>query len=284
MTDGVDNTNIEAEARELDWVPEEDFQGDKSEWMDARAYLDYQRKLVPIVKKTNARLSEDLNNVKQQVRQLAAQLEASQGDFETLQEFHNEEVSRRVEETRSQLLAGIKVAKREGDVDTEVDLQGQLSKLDAANTRAGDEIEGGDGKNGKVSKTTEAELDPIYLDWQSKNPWFTTDPDRSDEAMLVARKIKREQPDLLGRAFYIEVDKRLSARTTRPGKGKVESSRGGSSRSNEGGRTYADLPAEARAQCDKYAKKFVRKDGRFKTTDEYRRHFINELENTGYFS
>lgn len=270
--------DFEAEAREMHWVPKEEYRGDPKDWVSAQEFVERGRQIMPILRENNKRLIEEQRSMRETVRQLAAKLEAAQGDFDTLQEFHNEEVSRRVEETRKELLSQLKVAKREGDVDTEVELQGQLSKLDAANTAVEEEIEEAGGK-----KPDAPQLTPDYLEWKSANDWFETDAERTYEAMAQATRLTKERPELRGKLFFAELDKRLHGKTSRPGNGKVEGSRGGASNTGGNGRTYADLDKDARAQCDKYAKKFVKKDGKFKTVDEYRKHYVAELENTGYF-
>lgn len=275
---------IEEAARALEWVPKEEFQGDPADWMDAAAWVDYQKKLNPILKKTNARLHSEMTAMRQQVNKLAQELEAAREDFSTLEEFHEEEVTRRVEETRKELLSQIKDAKRSGDVDTEVDLTDQLQRLNNVNAKTEQELEDGEErKNGKRVESVNA-LTPEYTEWKGRNGWFEVDAVRTYETMAIASKLTQERPDLRGQAFFAELDKRISGKTQRPGAGKVEGSRGSSTGGEAAGRTYADLPAEAKAQCDKYAKKFVRKDGKFKTEAEYRQHYVRELENTGYFS
>src|ERR1035437_4183631 len=151
--DNTDTGSIEVEARDMGWVPKDEFRGDESKWVSAEQFVDHGRHVMPILRKNNERLLADQQGMKAQLRQLTAELEAAKEDFSTLEEFHSEEVTRRVAETRKELLTQIKAAKREGDVDTEVDLTDQLQRLNSANTDAEDEIVDGEKKNGNRSAT-----------------------------------------------------------------------------------------------------------------------------------
>jgi len=274
------STDVEAEAREMGWVPEDEFRGDKAKWVTAEAFVDHGRQVMPILRKNNERLLEDQRVLRQQVNKLSQELDAARGDFATLEEFHNEEVTRRVAETRKELKNRIKEARTNEDVDAEIEATDQLQQLNVANkaveTSINDASDPNEGAAGPA-------LTPDYLAWKSTHDWFEVDAVRTYEAMAVAASITQDMPHLRGKAFFAEVDRRMLNGAARPATRKVEGSRGGSTQSSNAGRSYADLPSEAKAQCDKYAKKFVRANGQFKSEAEYRKHFVQQLETTGYF-
>ena len=277
------NTNdaVVAEARELGWVPKEDFRGDQSKWVDAEQFVEHGKHVMPILRKNNERLLDSQRATQRQVDQLTRELEAARNDFKTLEEFHNEEIVRRTQETRQQLLAQIKQAKHDGDVDTEVDLTDQLTQLSNAQREAEVEI------RATETESPPAPLTPDYLDWQGRNTWFEKDPERTYLAMALAAAITKDSPHLRNRDFFAELDKRLAGSVNGAGgprASKVEGSRGGGSNGANGGRSYADLPSDVKAACDKYAKKFVNPNGKFKTESEYRKHYVQQLEDQGYFN
>lgn len=279
--------NVEQEARELGWVPKDEWRGDQAKWVPADEFVERGHVVMPILKKNNERLLQTQQSLQTQVEQLRRELEAAKNDFQTLQEFHKDEVTRRVEETKRNLLERIKQAKTEGDVDTEVELTDQLQDLKAANKAAEKHINGADTVDeGSGGGEQQMPPNPAYDAWVSANNWFQTDPERTHEALAVGFRITKEMPHLRKEAFFEELDRRLNKGNGagRPGPGKVEGSRGGRTQGGTGGgRTYSDLPAEAKAQCDKYAKRFVNPSGQFKTEADYRKHFIQQLETTGYF-
>lgn len=277
--------DVEQEARALGWVPKEEWRGDQARWVPADEFVERGHTVMPILKKNNELLMQTQQGLQTQVEQLRRELEAAKNDFQTLQEFHKDEVTRRVEETKQRLLDKIKQAKHEGDVDAETTLTDQLTDLKAANKAAEKHINGEDTSGDGGSGEQQMPPNPTYDAWVAANSWFQTDPERTHEALAVGFRITKEMPHLRKEAFFAELDRRLNKGNGagRPGPGKVEGSRGGRTQGGSGGRTYADLPAEAKAQCDKFAKKFVNPNGQFKTEADYRKHFINQLETTGYF-
>lgn len=279
-------SSVETEARELGWVPKDEWRGDQAKWVPAEEFVERGHVVMPILRKNNERLLQTQQGMQTQLAQLKKELEASRNDFATLQEFHQDELTRRTKELRANLLEQIKDAKRESDIDKEVDLTDKLTQLNAANTAAERGLNGKGVISDDDQGAGQPELppNPAYDAWVSVNPWFMSDPERSHEAMAVGFRVTKEMPHLRGEAFFDEVDKRLAKGQVAPGRaGKVEAGRGGRTQSSGNGRTYADLPAEAKAQCDKYAKRFVNPAGQFKTDADYRKHFIAQLETTGYF-
>ena len=264
--------DVETEARTLGWKPREEYKGPDDKWVDAAEFVDNGHKFMPFIRSNNAKLIQKTQTLEQQLNGLRGELEAARGDLSTFQEFHNEEVARRVEETKQSLKQEIKQARDDNDVDRELDLQSKLSELNASVKEAEKEPE-----------SFAPPLTPDYMAWRAENPWFENDRVKTYETMATATRLREERPDLVNQAFYAELNRRLAGEPERKTTSKVEESRGGSN-SNAGGRTYSDLPSDAKKQCDKWADKFVKPNGTWKTKDEYRRHFIEELEATGYFS
>src|ERR1035437_6401948 len=109
----VVDESVESEAKEMGWVDKADFRGDESKWVDANTFVEHGRHVMPILRKNNERLLSDQQAMRQQVNKLTQELEATRGDFTALEEFQNEEIVRRVAETRAGILSKIKAAKQE---------------------------------------------------------------------------------------------------------------------------------------------------------------------------
>lgn len=276
-----------AEARTMGWVPQEEFRGDKSKWVDADAYVDRARTVMPILRHTNQALTQNVLQLTQRVNQLSEELNAQKSDFTTMEEFYNEQLVERVASAKKELLKQIKEAKDSGDSELEVELLDQLTDLKSSakgleKGKADDKQESG--------QPQEPPMHPAMQAWTAKNAdWFGVDPVKTQMAVGIGHLVKARNPALAGKAFYDAVDEEMARQTgqednTPPrAPSKVAGSRGGATSGDRGGRTYADLPAEAKAVCDKYAKRFVNPNGQFKTEADYRRHYVKQLEETGYF-
>lgn len=279
--------SVEAEAREMGWTSKEEFKGRAEKWVDAATFVERAKHVMPLLRKENERQEAKMRTLSAQVANLTSELTAARADLENFQEFHVEEVNRRVEEARKELKTRIKAAKEAGDVDTEVDLTEELSNLNAADRETKAAIKG----NGKDDALPEYDpsKDQILQSWSAKNTWFGgTQPGdirRTHEAIGVGREINLEMPHLKGQAFYEELDRRLEeihGEPASPQRTKVERSRGGATSSRSDGHTFSNLPAEAKKICDEYAERMVKPNGRWKTVADYRKHYIQQLEQTGY--
>jgi len=241
---------------------------------------------MPLLRKSNERLESQVSQLTSELRTLKGDLESSKTSVQELQEFYEEQLVERIALERKQLKADLREARTNEDIDREVEINTSLSKLDAAEQDVKGKL---NGKEVIGTQTDTPALHPAFLAWVDQNPWFKSDPERRFEATQVAERVLHDvrmgrMSPVEGNAFYAEVDRRLTQPKERPGTSKVEGSRGGATRSNGQGRSYSDLPAEAKAACDREAKRFVKAGGLWKTDAEYRKHYVEVLERTGYFT
>lgn len=286
VTQDEGDESLVIEARSMGWKPKDEFRGDQSKWIEAKDYVEFGRKALPILQQNNQRLHGSVSALEARVNQLTAALEASKNDFQVMQEVQNEELTRRVQEERQNLLTRLKAAKRDDDTDLEVELTDQLTRLNTAQAEAETPAKGPT-RDEQEAQAAQIPLNPAMRDWVQANEWFGKDPQKTARAVGIGHLVRADHPDLMGAEFYQEVDRRLAKLNVAParGDGKVAPSSGGSGSGGGGdaGRTYADLPAEAKKACDRYAEKFVNPNGQFKTTADYRKHYVRQLEQTGYF-
>ncbi len=279
---------VEGKALAMGWLPKEQFKGDTEKWVDASTFLERGEHFLPMLKKRNERQDAQIRTLSAKVEQLTATLEAAGKDLENYQQFHVEEVNRRVDQAKKELIAQIKQARSEGNEDVEIDLTARLAGLQSAQDEAKDKSSEEEGQKGKAAPKRpeyDPNLDEPLQEWIAANPWYggksPEDVRRSYEVMGIGQAIKMEHPTLVGKAFYAELDKRLAGES-RPVRSKVESSRGGTTGAKASGRGYSNLPAEAKQVCDANAERFVNPNGKYKTAAEYRKHFVKQLEDTGY--
>jgi hypothetical protein len=99
---------------------------------------------------------------------------------------------------------------------------------------------------------------PEYAEWVARNTWAETDPELAAYAeaqaqFLRARGDKREGMEFLD-AVKERVKKEFPERFGNPRRNSAPAVEGASAPAKKGGKTYADLPAEAKAACDRFVK------------------------------
>lgn len=272
----VPDEAVVQKARSMGWVSKEEFKGNEAKWIDADEFVENGQKVLPILRKNNQMLMQSTNALSNEIQALKDQLKARDGELESFQEFHKEELARRVKETRDSIKAQLKQAKDEGDTGTEVELTDQLLRLNTAEREAASAAVPAKSKkddgDAQVAEQPSAETLAFIRDF----PQFASDEEFHFEVLALGARIKKANPELKGQTFFDELRRRLAKAAPPPGK--VGESRGGASQGRTGGRTYADLPADAKAACDKWERKLVGPDKKFKDTASFRKFYVEQLE------
>lgn len=252
----------EVQARELGWVPKEEFRGDPEKWVDAQAYLDHGNQVLPIVRATNKRLKDEIEVARRENEALRGTVRETNESVRALQEYHAEELKQTRERVRAELLEKLKGARKENDVDEEIKITGELSKMDAQDAVAQAAPPPAKKTNGEAEQPPK--IPPEVEEWGKRNPWYGTDLARTSIAQGVAMQLRRSEPSLKGIDFLERVVEgtnkelaRLGVTVAQRSDTKVEAGRGGAGGSTGGagggGKSYADLPADAKAECDRWA-------------------------------
>lgn len=237
------------EARQGGWVPKEEFHDDEAKWVDAETFVKRGREINPILRKNNARLMKELDKAK------ADAAEAIQAAKE-FREFQKNAFESKKKELEGEI-ARLRDAKREaitqGDGDRVIAIEDAIDNLKEE-------------KNSMVApkeevKPTVQQTDPDLDNWMDANPWYGQSDENSmrmsETANEIAAIIRRNNPTLSGKAFLNKLDERLAehgigkrAKPSSPVEGGTQQ-RPASSSSKK---TYENLPAEAKAACDKFVK------------------------------
>jgi len=265
---------VEQSARNLGWVPQEEWRGDKAKWVDAETFTRRGEEIMPILKKNNQELQSKFDGAQTEIRRLNDLFKASQEAIEELKKFQGTETKRQVAEARANLITELKAAKKEGNTDLEVDLQEALAKLDKE-----PEVSAAPTKPAGAAPATPA-TDPIFAAWRADNKWFDADTVRQSTAIGIASKMRADPANnaLVGRAFFDKVGEEVSAIFDRgaPARGKVEPGGAGGGGSGGGnGRTlgFSDLPPDAKATCERQAGKLVGPGRAFKDLGAWQKHY-----------
>ena len=267
----VNGADVETQARQLGWVPQEEFRGEAEKWVDAETFVDKGRHIMPILQENNRRLTSELESVKARQAATDAALKAAQDALAEMEERHTIETQKAVDQARKDLKAQLRAASEAGDHDAIAELTDQLSLMQPQTEKP---------KPGKASEEAPPKLETPQelLDWQKDNPWFGVDNRKTAMANAIAVELRQKNSPLFGRAFYDAVAKEVEIFFNPPGDprsdDKVEGSRGGSG-SAGGGKTYADLPADAKQACDADLRARVGKDKKYKTAADWRQRYAD---------
>jgi len=271
--------NIEQEARALGWVPQEHFKGDQSRWVDAETFVERGHTVMPILKANNKRLESEVDRLRGETARLQQLFAASQESIGELQKVHMDNTKAAVEKARRDLLQELKAAKEDGDVAREVELTDQLADVKAQQKALDAAAAAPRQQAPKPQEPQNDAMHPDFKAWTQENPWFGTDERKTMRAMGIAQELRSdpEFDDLKGREFF---DKVLDVMNERTGGGRPSTSKVSGSRPSGGGagsakKTYADLDAEAKAACDKQAKKLVGEGRAFKDVESWRQYYTN---------
>lgn len=252
---------VESEARLQGWVPKSEFRGNESDWIDAETFVQRGREINPILRKNNERIQKELDATKRQMEELKKATE----EFKKFQKEAYERKLQEYEVEIQDLKALKKKAVSDGDGDLVVELDDRIDELKAKKAEAKAE----DKKEEDTSTSVDPEVQKATEDWMEANTWYKTDTKMQAAADAIAIQVRNENPFLIGKEFFEEVDKALAevfpaeklGKKVRP-RSPVESSKP-SSEGKGGKHSYDNLPADAKAACDKFVKQ------KLMTRDEY---------------
>lgn len=240
---GLQNT-----ARRMGWVPKDQFRGDPDKWIEAAEFVRRGEENLPIARERNRSLERKIER-----------LEKTISDFA---EHHAATTKREYDKAYRQIQKELKLAVEDGDVNRYEELS--TLKDDLEKTKPAEPV-----KKDTVQEISEEDQE-ILTEWITRNKWYETDHEMSAYAFQMGEFLGKTKPGLQGKAQLEEITKEVKLRfpekfggnNKRSGVSPVfdsDSSGEATRRSNKKG--YADLPADAKAACDKFVKeipKFTR--------------------------
>ena len=272
---------LEQEARDLGWVPLDEFRGPKDRWIPADKFVDKGRHIVPIMRERMNALQQKLLTRDKELDTLRETVENSNKAIEALEKHFNENTKRLVTEAKKDLLAKIKDARDSGDVDAEFELLEQLDTVKKAEADAKSDNK----ENKKDTPPPKVEKQPEWaVEWQSENPWYGTDKRLSKAMDRTCEDLRDNGETSVGKEFLDKAAKLMQKRIKymekftekdddgdedRPS-GKVESGSTGRREGGGGGsKSFASLPAEAKRACHEDKDVLVGPNKRYKTLKDW---------------
>lgn len=264
--------DYEQEARTLGWVPREEFRGDPDHWIDAKTFVERGRQVLPILQANNRRLLEQLNATRSELASLQSSLKAAQATIDAIEAGRAEDLKARVSETIADLKSRIRAASEAGDHAAVAELTEKLVELKQAEVTASARPSKQDGDGKRPTMPTPP---PEILDWYRQNPQYVRDVRRAALANAIAAEMRQAGETSVGVPFLekvaAEVEKVLGG--SRPGTSKVEGAANRRSAAPGSGKTYADLPEDAKQACDKMIPRLVGPGKAYKDAESWRRAY-----------
>lgn len=266
------------EAKSLGWAPKEEWRGAEEKWVDADEFL--KRGLgIHHLREQNKKLESTIGQFTGRLSSLEQALRAANATIETLEASHNEDTKAQVEAARAELKEQLADASREGRHEDVAEITDKIAQLNnAEDTADGKEKKGGKDGDGNEPPA----IHPEVKAWFSENPEFVADKRRVALANVVAAELRQGGDTRIGKVFMDavaeEVEKTLGP--VKRGTSKAEGGNGGSGRKggdgSGGGKSYNDLPAEAKEACERMGKRLVGPNRAHKDLDSWRKSYAKQ--------
>ncbi len=245
MSEPAEDQEVEIEESEVDeetlslaksmgWVPEDQYRGNKDNWVDAQAFVDKGMNDLPILR--------------ERVRAQAKEMEQMNRDIEDFRRHHEETAQREYQKAMRDLQERERKSVEEGDTEAYDKLQKEKIAI------------------AQQHRPAQPRENPVLTEWKNNSEWYGKDAEMTQYAEsisdYVADKARREgRQNIFGTKQFLEeveteVKARFRDRFENPNRNEppaVES--GGRQRRSKTGRSYADLPADAKKACDRFVRR-----------------------------
>lgn len=281
--DGAARAAVEAEAKGMGWAPKEQWRGNKDMWLDADKFVERGRTFVPFLQHERKKLRGELSTRDTELAAIRAQNVELANQLKGITEFNAEMAKDRQQRRKTEIGVELKAAREAGDDVRVAELQNEL---------------------GEVIKTKPAPAAEPPTQQQPPagpaiQPWVKTFLDTNEDFFANPRKVALFNVEMLerrkggdgrvgdvdGTALLNEAKEAVdrvfggNPRRQMPSKGEESRSGGGNNSGGgggSGGKTFADLPADARAKCDSQEERYTGKDKAFKDQKAWRNHYVSE--------
>ena len=243
-TEIVQPSEAEVKARRLGWVPQEEFKGNPEQWRDADAFLQRGEEI-------HGYLKADLDRLHSTLTAKDRELSEIRQTMDEFRKFHNETEARAYKRAIEELKQLKVSAIEQGDGGKVVEIDEQIDQLKEAQKKPTQE-----------PTKNPSQVNQEYLDWLPSNRWYAEDRELQELADGFGEIVKKNNPNLVGKAFLEEVTKKVKKAApekfenparNNPSVGTSSDNRAASPSSKKK-KSYDNLPADAKYHCDKFVK------------------------------
>ncbi len=239
------NTEITEKAIRMGWRPKEEWRGDETKWKSAEDWVKRAEEIMPIMK-------TQLSDYDHKVQTLQKTVESQKETMDRLIKMSELTAQQAYEKAARDLKLKQMEAVRDGDLDTWQKLEDEKEKI----------------QKPEVITKESPPVNPYYDEWHKANNWYTSD----DAMTLFADAYGKTLPQMPYQDWLKTIENKVKSefphkftnpkRTASP---MVDSTSIGTPESKpSSGKTYKDLPHEAKIVCDRNVE-----DGLFKSKDAW---------------
>jgi hypothetical protein len=245
----TEGNEAEAKARRLGWVSKDEFKGDPDKHRSAEEFLQRGETILPILQRDNKKLHDT-------VGRLEKKLEETTETLKTFSEFASKAEERAYKKARTELEAKLDTAISTADVEQARQIRKEMADLETDPPKPPK-------KDPKpVGQPDQPQVDPEIQAWISENDWFNKSQALRGYASETYGELEKAFPgksrsELLAETKQRTVERfpeKFGVNPKREGAAAVAAPGGVASQRKPAGKTYDDLPAEAKRACDKFVK------------------------------
>lgn len=246
--------DIEAKAKAMGHVPQEEWKGDPDKWRPAEEFVERGENIIPILKDRHDKLEEKFNNLKSDMDMT---LKANKREVADAKKQAYESAKREYNDKLSALDKKEIEAFTDGDAEEFQSIKKEREKLKEPE---------------KPKEEPVQNKNPEFEEWSKKETWYGADTELTDEANIQGNVLMQRYPDKSVSEIYEMTAKNV--KTLHPDKfknpnrenpGSVEEGGSHTEPTNKG---FNALPKSAKSQYKRLAAQFKAK-GRKYTKEEY---------------
>lgn len=257
---------VEQQARNLGWVPQDEFKGEPTRWRSAEEYVERGESLLPLLKADKRNLETQIEGMGTELQSTKAALAEAREAIEAFKEFANGAAKKDFESAVADLQERRIQAREAGDTRAEIAAEEALRKLGTeAPVVLKPVVASAPAAPQKNIET------PEFRAWKAENPWLEVDKPKTAYAASMAAFV-RATTSLEGREFFERVSELTEERFGV--KEPVDRTGAPQARGSSGARSYSALPAEAKAVCDRQGTKLVGPGRAYKNDSEWRAAYV----------
>jgi hypothetical protein len=174
--------DYDAEAKDMGWVPENEFRGPKERWKPAQQFVEDGENILPIVRAENKRLKAEIDKINADYATRFDRLDkAAQVTIKAAKAQFERELAT-LQSTRE-------AAVKDGDVAAFKAADKQLNDH-VANAPKVEDFEA------KPKADDKQAGDTTQADWEKANPWYGTDDALTEAAIGISQNLLRKNPNI----------------------------------------------------------------------------------------
>ena len=262
-TKQVSTIDYEAEARKDGWKPEAEYKGPEGGFVSAEEFYKRGELTKPILKQQRDEARKQAEQGKAVTDALKAEIEEIKKTSQEAIKFMQDGLERKYKADVAALQTEKAAAIAAGDGAKVIEIEQNLETLKEEKVEKKAEVK-------KEAVLEQPKIHPGWPKWAAENAWYNENEEAQQVAITRGFQMAKKDPKLEGPALWDKVKEDLIQRypewfPEEAEKNRPSGQRGGQANASNGSaKTYANLPAEAKAACEKFLK-----SGMIKSREQY---------------